>query len=139
MTRFDFSIFTAPRNEPPGQLRFAGAVLLVLGPVLIAGGAVFFWLQSGAHIPAEWLPQGMRIEDSAGDGLSPVQRAGIAAIALLFLTCGAATTLQGFWQLVLGRKNRVLLRIIVAVAVVLGVDGVAASLYTGCPIGRICQ
>ena len=60
-------------------------------------------------------------------------------LALSFLACGTASMLQGFWQLVLGRKNRMLLRIIVAVAIAVVAAGLAASVYTGCPIGRICR
>jgi hypothetical protein len=137
--RFDASIFTVPRTETPRQLRIAGALLLLLGPILLAGGVAFAWLLLGIPIPDEWLPEGTRIEGTPGEGLSLFQRIAIGAIAVLFLTCGAAAMLQGFWQLFLGRKNRVLLRIIIAVAIVIVAAGVVASFVEGCPIGRICQ
>jgi hypothetical protein len=137
--RFDSSIFTVPRTETSRQLRVAGAILLVLGPILLAGGAAFAWLLSGIPIPAEWLPEGTRIEGTPGDGLSQFQRAAIWALASLFLTCGGAAMLQGFWQLFLGRKNKFLLRVIIAVTIVIVAAGVVASIVEGCPIGRICQ
>jgi hypothetical protein len=117
----------------------AGALLLVLGPILLVGGAAFAWLLLGIPIPAEWLPEGTRIDGTPGEGLSQFQRIAIWAIALLLLTCGAAAMLQGFWQLFLGRKNRMLLRIIIAAAIVIAAGGVVASFVEGCPIGRICQ
>jgi hypothetical protein len=137
--RFDASIFTAPRTETTRQLRVAGAILLVLGPILLAGGALFAWLLSGIPIPAEWLPEGTRIEGTPGDGLSQFQRAAIWALASLLLACGAATMLQGFSQLFLGRKNKFLLRVIIAATIVIVAAGVVASIVEGCPIGRICQ
>ena len=137
--RFDPAIFTAPRQETTGQLRVAGAVLLVLGPVLLVGGVLFAWLLLGIAIPAEWLPEGTRIEGTPGEGLWPFQRAGLWGVVLLLVVCGAAAVLQGFWQLFLGRKNKWLLRIMIAAAVVVVAVGVIASIVTGCPIGRICQ
>jgi hypothetical protein len=135
----DPAIFTALRTETKRQIRVAGAVLLILAPVLLVGAAGIAWLLLGIGIPAEWLPEGTRIEGTPGDGLSPVQRIALWSLASLFLACGAAALLQGFWQLFLGRKNKWLLRIIIAAAVVVVAGGVAASIYTGCPIGRICQ
>jgi hypothetical protein len=70
---------------------------------------------------------------------SRFQRIALWGLASVFLVCGAAALLQGFWQLFLGRKNKWLLLIIIAAAVVVAASGVAASIYTGCPIGRICQ
>jgi hypothetical protein len=137
--RFDPAIFTALRTETKRQIRVAGAVLLILAPVLLVGAAGIAWLLLGIGIPAEWLPEGTRIEGTPGEGLSPVQRIALWSLASLFLACGAAALLQGFWQLFLGRKNKWLLRIIIAAAVVVVAGGVAASIYTGCPIGRICQ
>ena len=137
--RFDASIFTVPRTETSRQLRVAGAILLVLGPILLAGAAAFGWLLLGIPIPAEWLPEGTRIEGTPGDGLSQFQRAALWVFTSLLLACGAATVLQGFWQLFLGRKNRFLLRVIVAVTIVIVAAGVVASIVEGCPIGRICQ
>ena len=139
LVRFDPSIFTVPRTENSRQLRIAGAILLVLGPILLVGGAAFAWLLLGIQIPDEWLPEGTRIEGTPGEGLSRFQRAGLWAVALLLLTCGAATMLQGFWQLFLGRKNKMLLRVIIAVTIVVVAGGVTASMFAGCPIGRICQ
>jgi hypothetical protein len=56
--RFDPSIFTAPRAETTKQIRVAGAVLLILAPVLLVGSAGIAWLLLGIGIPAEWLPRG---------------------------------------------------------------------------------
>ena len=137
--RFDPAIFTAPRTETTKQIRVAGAVLLILAPVLLAGAAAITWLLLGIAIPAEWLPEGTRIEGTPGEDLSQLQRAGLWGLASFFLACGAATALQGFWQLFLGRKNKWLLRIIIATAVIVVVGGLVASIYTGCPIGRTCQ
>lgn len=137
--RFDPSIFTAPRQETTGQVRVAGALLLILGPVLLVGSAAIAWLLLGIAIPAEWLPEGTRVEGTPGEGLSSLQRAALWGLALLFVTCGTAAVLQGFWQLFLGRKNKWLLRIIIAAGVVVVAAGVVASIVTGCPIGRICQ
>jgi hypothetical protein len=137
--RFDPSIFTASRTETTKQVRVAGAVLLLLGPVLLVGGAIIAWLLLGIAISPEWLPEGTRMEGTPGEGLSQLQRVGLWAAALLLLACGTAATLQGFWQLFLGRKNKWLLRIIVAAGITVVVAGVVASIYTGCPIGRICQ
>ena len=137
--RFDPAIFIAPRTETKKQIRVAGAVLLILAPVLLVGAAGIAWLLLGIGIPAEWLPDGTRIEGTPGEGLSQFQRAALWGLASVFLACGAAALLQGFWQLFLGRKNKWLLRIIIAAAVVVVAGGVAASIYTGCPIGRICQ
>jgi hypothetical protein len=137
--RFDASIFTAPRNETPKQLRVAGALLLVLGPILLGGSVLIAWLLLGIPIPADWLPAGTRIEGTPGEGLSQFQRVGLWAFALLILAGGAAATLQGFWQLVLGRKNKMLLRIIIAVTIIIVAAGVVGSIFSGCPIGRICQ
>ena len=120
-------------------MRAAGAILLFLGLVLLVGCAAMAWLLLGIGIPAEWLPEGTRIEGTPGEGLSQWQRGGLWGLALLLLICGAAAMLQGFWQLFLGRKNKWLLRIIVAAAIVVVAVGVVASIYTGCPIGRICQ
>jgi hypothetical protein len=114
-------------------------LLLVLGLILLAGGAVFAWLLLGIPIPAEWLPEGTRIEGTPGDGLSQFQRAALWALVLLLLACGAAAMLQGVWQLFLGRKNKMLLRIIVAATIAIVAAGVVASVVAGCPIGRICQ
>lgn len=137
--RFDPSIFAAPRTETTGQVRVAGALLLLLGPVLLVGGVAIAWLLLGIEIRAEWLPEGTRIEGTPGEGLSQFQRGALWGLAVLFLACGAATMLQGFWQLFLGRKNKWLLRVIIAAAIVVVAGGVVASIYTGCPIGRICQ
>jgi MFS family permease len=137
--RFDASIFTVPRNETPGHLRVAGAILLILGLIIVIGGGALALLLFGIRIPAEWLPEGTRIEGTPGDGLSKLQRVGSWAVTLLLLTCGIAAILQGFWQLFLGRKNKMLLRIIIAAAVVIVAGGVVASIHEGCPIGRICQ
>ena len=137
--RFDPSIFTTPRNETPRQLRVAGAVLLVLGSVILAGSGPFVWLLLGIPLPVEWLPEGTRIEGTPGDGLSQFQRAGTWAFTILLLTCGAAAMLQGFWQVFLGRKNKLLLRVIIAAAILITAAGVVASMVVGCPIGRICQ
>ncbi|MBA4096791.1 MAG: hypothetical protein C0484_08500 [Rhodospirillum sp.] len=139
LVRFDPAIFIASRTETTKQIRVAGAVLLILAPVLLVGAAGIVWLLLGIGIPAEWLPEGTRIEGTPGEGLAPIQRIALWGLASLFLACGAATVLQGFWQLFLGRKNKWLLRVIIAAAVIVVVGGVAASIYTGCPIGRICQ
>jgi hypothetical protein len=139
LVRFDPSIFTAPRNETTGQVRAAGALLLLLGPVLLVGGVAIAWLLLGIEIRAEWLPEGTRIEGTPGEGLSQFQRGALWGLAVLLLTCGAAAVLQGFWQLFLGRKNKWHLRVIIASAIVVVAAGVVASIYTGCPIGRICQ
>lgn len=136
--RFDPSIFMAPRSETPKQLRIAGALLLVLGLFIVVGSAGFVWLLLGISIPADWLPEGSRIDGTPGDGMSPYQRVMAWAFILLLLACGAAAMLQGFWQLFLGRKNRALLRIIIAATVVIVGAGIIASMVTGCPIGRIC-
>ena len=137
--RFDPAIFTAPRTETTGQVRVAGALLLLLGPVLLVGGVAITWLLLGIEIRAELLPEGTRIEGTPGEGLSQFQRGALWGLAVLFLAGGAATMLQGFWQLFLGRKNKWLLRVIIASAIVVVAAGVVASIYTGCPIGRICQ
>lgn len=137
--RFDPAIFTAPRHENSRQLRAAGALLLILGPIVLAGGAALAWLLSGVPIPAEWLPEGTRIEGTPGAGLPQVQRAGLWALTSAFLVFGAATVVQGFQQLFLGRKNKVLLRIMIAVTILIVAAGIVASVLTGCPIGRICQ
>ena len=139
LVRFDPAIFTAPRTETKRQIRVAGAVLLVLAPVLLVGAAGIAWLLLGIGIPAEWLPDGTRIEGTPGEGLSPFQRGALWGLASVLLVCGAAALLQGFWQLFLGRKNKWLLRIIIAAAAIIVAAGVVASIYTGCPIGRICQ
>jgi hypothetical protein len=139
LVRFDPAIFTAPRTETTKQIRVAGAVLLILAPVLLAGSAGVAWLLLGIGIPAEWLPEGTRIEGTPGEGLSLFQRIALWGLASLFLACGGAALLQGFWQLFFERKNKWLLRIIITAAIIVVAAGVVASIYTGCPIGRICQ
>ena len=79
---FDFSIFRVRRPQTPKELRWGGALMVVLGLVVLTGGAAFAWLLIDLPIPARWLPAGTRIERGPPeDGPSDLQRASIAAVA----------------------------------------------------------
>lgn len=137
---FDFSIFRVRRQQTPKELRWGGALLVVLGLFIVAGGAGFAWLLLDLPIPAHWLPAGTRIEPvPPSERPSDLQRAGLAAITVCLLVFGTVSILQGLLQLVLGRQNKALLRIMIAIAILFVVAGVIASILLGRPIGRVGQ
>jgi hypothetical protein len=137
---FDFSIFRVRRPQTPKELRWGGALMVVLGLFIVAGATVFGWMLLGLPIPAHWLPAGTRIDRGPpGAGPSDLQRAGIAAIAFALLVFGTTSIVQGGLQLVLARQSQALLRIMIVIAILFVVAGVIASAMLGRPIGRVGQ
>lgn len=137
---FDFSIFRVRRPQTPKELRWGGALMVILGLFIVAGAAVFGWVLLGLPIPTHWLPAGIRIERGPpGEGPSDLQQAGIAAITFCLLMFGTASTVQGLLQLVLARQSKALLRIMIVIALLFVVAGVIAAAILGRPIGRVGQ
>jgi len=135
---FDPSIF---RQHPqtPGQLRFGGCVMLPLGIFLLAGALMFAWLLLGVPIPPEWLPAGTRVDGVPGEGLEGWQRAAIFGLTAWLFAVAFVTITLGAWQLILARPNRLLVRATIWLTVAIWIVGGAASVMSGCPVGRICQ
>jgi hypothetical protein len=135
---FDPSIF---REHPqtPRQLRFGGCVMLPLGVFLLAGAITFAWLLLGVPMPAEWLPAGTRVEGVPGEGLEGWQRVALFALTGWLFAVAFVTITLGAWQLLLARPNRLLVRATIWLTVAIWIVGGAASVMSGCPVGRICQ
>lgn len=137
---FDFSIFRVRRQQTAKELRWGGALMVVLGLFIVAGATAFGWVLLGLPIPAHWLPAGTRIERGPpGEGSSDLQRAAIAAITFALLVFGTASTVQGTLQLAFARQSKPLLRIMVVIALLFVVAGVIAAAVLGRPIGRVGQ
>jgi hypothetical protein len=135
---FDPAIF---REHPqtPGQLRFAGCVMLPLGIFLLAGAVLFAGLLLGVPIPPEWLPAGTRVEGVPGEGLEGWQRGAIFALTAWLFAIAFVTITLGVWQMIFARPNRLLVRATIWLTVAIWIVGGAASVISGCPVGRICQ
>lgn len=121
---FDLAIFKHKLVETPLQVRFAGALMLILGLFIIAAGGAMFALTMGVPFPISFLPDSIRVDAQPGAGEISL---GAKVFTGLLTVFGGVSMVQGLWQLVSGRKNKTLLRILIVMAVIFVIAGLVAS------------
>lgn len=105
--RPDPSLFRI-RAQTSRQLRWGGAIIVLLGLVVLIIATPFVWIVMGLPISASWLPAGTHIEGNPGDGLASLpawQRFGIFALVGWMVAAGITSLALGLWQLLLGRQH----------------------------------
>ena len=127
------------REQTSRQLRWGGALIVVLGAVVLVGGMLFATLLLGVTPPESWLPAGTHIEGTPGEGLTTFQRIALFSVTAALLAFGLAALTLGLWQVVTGRQPRLLLKFMLAILAAFWLVGGIASVISGCPVGRICQ
>lgn len=135
----DFSSLFKIHEQTPRQLRIGGALMVVLGAFILAGGILFAWLLMGIPIPAEWLPAGTRAEGVPGEGMSTGGRVAMSIFTAALLAFGLAAISLGLFQLLTGRQQKGLLKFMLVILAGIILAGGIASAISGCQVGRICQ
>ncbi len=120
--------------------RWGGVVIILLSGVALTLSAFLLVIVLEVPIPAGWLPEGVRYEGPPRDG--PVWRQLLTLPGLLVGTVSMSALvglLQGIWMAVLGRRNWVLLRVLMVLVGAILLAGVVASLMLGRRIGQVGQ
>ena len=135
MTSWDFSVFKV-RDMTPAQCRWSGVVMLPLSLFIVVLGTGFVLLALEVPVPADWLPADTHIEPRTEEQhLSTFQFFGLMGFCFLVLTFGTTALVQAIIQIVSGRRNMLLLRVMLVIVAIVFAAGVVACAVLGRRIG----
>ena len=118
-------------------MRLAGVVLILCGAVLNGIGLYLVCIALSWPMP-DWLPTDLKIAPQGAElALSGLKDSVVGLAAGLVVVFGGVAGLNGLWMLVPGRRNRLLLAVLMLLFTVFVVAGVWATLENGNRLGQI--
>ena len=121
----------------PARVRVAGVFLLLIAGVLGAIGLYLLHLALNWQMPP-WLPADFRVvPQGAPQGLAALRDTPLGLAAGLVTLFGALAGLNAVWMLLLGRRNRLLVALLLFLFLVFVVAGAWLALGGGTAQGRI--
>jgi len=133
-------LFRADPVMTPRAARWGGVVILLLSVVTLPIAAFLLVIVLEVPIPADWLPEGVRYDGPLRSG--PVWGQMLTAPGLVVGTVSLSAVvglLQGLWMAVLGRRNWVLLRVLMVLVAAVLLAGIVASVMAGRRFGQVGQ
>ena len=133
-------LFEANPVMTPRAARWGGVVIILLSGMVLPITAFLLVIVLEVPIPANLLPEGVRYDGPLRSG--PIWGKLLTAAGLVVGTVSLSAVvalLQGVWMAVLGRRNWVLLRVLMVLVGAILLAGVVSSVMLGRRFGQVGQ